>query len=235
MLVKWRVLVMLTCLSVLLVAGLGWQRRQWNQDKQADYERLAWWLRRGDDTARLSAARRAYLDGRFEECLRLNQSLDNAGDRELQSAAFQALLYKVPWPEQVVSREQLEAHKSRPRLLARVVESGYLEDRGKVRLDLLVWENDKLARLPVGEDNWREVDELTVVHLDRKDEQLSQLYIQGRTRSGEHRVDVFYGSTRWKRWSQSNKKTFRRAKDRVEVDSELSYKLIEDEWVQLKR
>lgn len=35
MLVKWRVLLMLTCLSLLLLAGLSWQRRQWNQDKQA--------------------------------------------------------------------------------------------------------------------------------------------------------------------------------------------------------
>ncbi|MBN9420212.1 MAG: hypothetical protein J0I12_32480 [Candidatus Eremiobacteraeota bacterium] len=232
---KWRVLVMLTCLSVLLLAGLSWQRRQWNQEKQADYEHLAWWLRRGDDSGRLSAARRAYLEGRFEECLRLNKHSDDAGDRELQSAAFQALLYKVPWPEQVVSREQIEAQKTRPRLLARVVESGYLEDRGKVRLDLLVWENEKLIKLPVGAEDWKEIDELAVVHLDRKDEHLSQLYVHGRTRSGDQRVDVFYGSTRWKRWSQLNKKTFRRLSDRVEVDKGLSYKLLEDEWVELKR
>jgi hypothetical protein len=235
MLGKWRLLFILTCFSGLLVAGLGWQRRQWNQEKQADYDRLAWWLRRGDDTARLSAPRRAYLAGRFDECLRLLEQPENAGDRELQSAAFLALLYDIPWPEQVVRREQIEAQKGRPRMLARVVESGYLEDSGKVRLDLLLWQNDKLEKFASGKDDWQEVDELSVVHLDRKDEHLSQLYIHGRTRDGRQRLDVVYGSQRWQRWTLVNDKKLRRLSDRVEVDKGLSYKLIEDEWVTIKR
>lgn len=235
MLGKWRLLFILTCFSGLLVAGLGWQRRQWNQEKQADYDRLAWWLRRGDDTSRLSAPRRAYLAGRFDECVRLLEKPENAGDRELQSAAFLALLYEVPWPEQVVRREQIEANKSRPRLLARVVESGYLEDSGKVRLDLLLWKSDKLEKFASGKDDWREVDELSVVHLDRKDEHLSQLYIHGRTRDGRQRLDVVYGSSQWQRWTLANDKKLRRLSDRIEVDQGLSYKLIEDEWVAIKR
>ncbi len=239
MLVKWRVLLMLTCLSLLLLAGLSWQRRQWNQDKQADYARLAWWLRRGDDEARLTPARHAYLEGRYAECLRLLAEPALAGERELQSAAFLALLYEVRWPEQVVSREQVEAYKARPRLLARVVESGYLEDRGKVRLDLLVWRKDRLEALPAArglgkDDDWKEVDELTVVHLDRKDERLNQLYVHGRTRGGRERVDVLYGSGEWKRWTLLNSK-LRRLNDRVEIVKGLSYKLIEDEWVEIKR
>lgn len=240
MLVKWRVLLMLTCLSVLLLAGFSWQRRQWNQEKQADYARLAWWLRRGDDEARLTPARHAYLEGRFADCLRLLKVPENAADKELQSSAFLALLYDVPWPEQVLAREQLEAHKLRPRLLARVVESGYLEDRGKVRLDLLIWQEEKLVSLPPGkglgkDDDWKEIDELTLVHLDRKDEHLSQLYVHGRTRGGRQRVDVLYGSAEWKRWSLLNSRPLRRLSDRVEIVKGLSYKLIEDEWVELKR
>lgn len=231
---------MLVCLSALLLGGLSWQRRQWNQEKQAEYARLAWWLRRGDDKVRLTPARRAYLAGRFVECLRLSEEPDGAGERELQSAAFLALLYDVPWPEQVLGREQVEAQKPRPRLLARAVESGYLEDRGKLRLDLMVWKDGKLENLPAGkdlgkDDDWKEIDELAVVHLDRKDEHLSQLYVHGRTRGGRQRVDVLYGSTDWKRWTLLNSKTLSRLKDRVEVAKEASYKLIEDEWVELKR
>lgn len=231
---------MLVCLSALLLGGVSWQRRLWNQEKQADYDRLAWWLRRGDEQERLTPARRAYLEGRFAECVRLIQESDEAGDRELQSAAFLALLYQVPWPEQVVSRQQIEAHKSRPRLLARAVESGYLEDSGKPRLDLLVWKKDRLEALPAAaglgkDDEWKEIDELAVVHLDRKDEHLSQLYVHGRTRGGRQRVDVVYGSNDWKRWTLLNSKALGRLKDRVEVAKGVSYKLIEDEWVELKR
>lgn len=240
MLVKWRVLVMLVCLSGLLLGGLSWQRHQWNQEKQVDYDRLAWWLRRGDDEARLTPARRAYLEGHFAECLRLIPEPDTARERELRSAAFLALLYQVPWPEQVVQHEQVEAHKSRPRLLARAVQSGYLEDGGKVRLDLLMWKNGKLVTVPAGkslakDDEWGEIDELAVVHLDRKDEHLSQLYVHGRTQGGRQRVDVVFGSTDWKRWTLLNSKTLRRLKDRVEVVRGASYKLLEDEWVELKR
>lgn len=231
---------MLTCLSFLLLGGLSMQRRQWISEKQSEYARLAWWLRRGDDQARLTPARHAYLDGRYADCLRLLQKPDDASDRELQSAAFLALLYEVPWPEQVVSREQVEALKSRPRLLARVVESGYLEDRGKVRLDLFVWKKDKLEPLPSAqgltkEDEWKEVDELAVVHLDRKDEHLSQLYVHGRTRAGRERVDVYYGSSEWKRWTHRDSRKVRRLSDRVEIAGGPSYKLIEDEWVEIKR
>lgn len=240
MLVKWRVLVMLVCLSGLLLGGLSWQRRQWNQEKQADYARLAWWLRRGDDEARLTPARRAYLGGRFAECLNLLQEADSKGERDLRSAAFLALLYDVPWPEQVVGREQIEAHKTRPRLLARAVETGYLADRGKLRLDLLVWKDGKLQNLPAAravarDDEWREIDELAVVHLDRKDEGLSQLYVHGRTRGGRQRVDVIYGSTDWKRWTLLQARDVKRLKDRVEVAKGNAYKLFEDEWVELKR
>ena len=231
---------MLTCLSVLLLGGLSWQRRQWNQDKQNDYAELAWWLRRGDDPQRLTPVRRAYLEGRFADCLRLLQNPENAGDRELQSAAFLALLYEVPWPEQVVGREQVEAHKSRPRLLARVVESGYLEDRGQPRLDVLIWQGDKLkplsaGKVPVKDDDWKAIDDLAVVHLDRKDEHLSQLYVHGRTRGGRQRVDVLYGSTEWKRWTLLSSKVLRRLSDRIEIDKGMAYKLIEDVWVELKR
>jgi len=231
---------MLVCLSGLLFAGLIWQKRQWNQEKQADYDRLAWWLRRGDEEARLSPARRAYLQGRFAECLRLIPAPDTARERDLQSAAFLALIYDVPWPEQVVRHEQVEAHKSRPRLLARAVESGYLGDLGKPRLDLLTWKDGKLENLPAAkglfkDDDWTEIDELAVVHLDRKDEHLSQLYVHGRTRGGRQRVDVLYGSTDWKRWTLLNSKVLRRLKDRVEVARGVSYKLLEDEWVELKR
>lgn len=236
---------MLTCLSLSLLGAFSWQRHQWNLERSARYDRLAWALRRGDDDKRLSSPYFAYLQGRFAECLRLLGKPDDAGERELQSAAFLALLYDLPWPEQMLLHEQIEGKGERPRLLARVVQSGYAADVEKVRLDLLVWRQDKaekldaptklagsLKRLGKAED-WKVVTELSLVHLDRKDEHLSQLFVLGRTRDGRYRVDVFYGSKNWLRWTLVSNQSPRRLEDRLAAEKGRSYKLLEDEWIEL--
>lgn len=237
--VNRRLLVMLCCLSALLTGALYWQKRQWNAERKEQYERLAWLLRRGDDQARLSPARRAYLDGRFVECLGLLKQ--SGGDRELQSAAFLGLLFDLPWPEQLLQHEQIESNKGRPRLLARVVQTGYAEDAEKVRVDLLVWNNDRLDKLnppskkPLSKvQDWKTVKEMSVVHLDRKDDHLSQLCILGRTREGKNRLDVVYGSSEWKCWTLLDSKKLKRLSDRVSVENGPSYKLVEDEWIEVK-
>ncbi|MBS2035092.1 hypothetical protein JST97_08885 [bacterium] len=238
--VNWRLLGM-CCLSALLLGGFYWQRRQWNQERKEQYGRLAWMLRRGDDESRLSPARRAYLEGRFVECLRLLEQSDSGGDRELQTAAFQGLLFQLPWPEQVLRSEQVEASKQRPRLLARAVQTGYAEDAEKTRVDLNVWENERLQKLTPSskqtltrEQDWKSVDEMVVVHLDRKDERLSQLLISGRTREGQQRLDVLYGKTEWKRWSLFDSRKIKHLDDRVAVEKGPIYKLIEDDWVKVQ-
>ena len=247
MLVKWRVLVMLTGLSFLLVGALYWQKQQWNLEKSASYERMAWSLRRGDDEKRLSSARYAYLQGRYAECLRSLGQSDNAGDRQLRSAAFLALLYDLPWPEQLLLHQQIEGQGERPRLLARVVHSGYAADAGKIRLDLLVWRQDKAEKLDAptklagslkslgSAEDWKVVTELSLVHLDRKDEHLSQLFVFGRTQGGRYRVDVFYGSKNWLRWTLVSSRSPRRLEDRVTVDKGPAYKLLEDEWIEFNQ
>lgn len=236
---------MLTCLSLLLVGAFYWQKHQWNLEKSLSYDRLAWALRRGDDEKRLSPPRYAYLQGHYAECLRLLGNPDNAGERELQSAAFLALLYDLPWPEQILLHEQIEGHGQRPRLLARVVHSGYAQDAEKVRLDLLVWRQDKVEKLDapnrlagsvksLGKDeDWKVVTELSLVHLDRKDEHLSQLFAFGRTRDGRYRVDVLYGSKSWLRWTLISSQSLRRLPDRLAGDKGRAYKLLEDEWIEL--
>ena len=247
MLVKWRVLFMLACLSLLLVGALYWQKHQWNLEKSASYDRLAWALRRGDDEKRLSSPRYAYLQGRYAECLRTLGQPVNAGERELQSAAFLALLYDLPWPQQLLLQQQIEGQGERPRLLARVVHSGYAADVGKMRLDLLVWRQDKAQKLDApaklagslkslgASEDWKVVTELSLVHLDRKDEHLSQLFVFGRTQDGRYRVDVFYGTRNWLRWTLVSARSPRRLEDRVTVEKGPAYKLLEDEWIEFNQ
>jgi hypothetical protein len=237
--VNRRLLVMLCCLSALLTGALYWQKRQWNGERKEQYERLAWMLRRGDDPSRLSPARRAYLEGRFVDCLTLLKHSE--ADRELQSSAFLALLFDLPWPEQLLHHEQIESSRGRPRLLARVVQTGYAEDVEKVRVDLLVWKEDRLDKLippakrSLSKDqDWKDVEEMSVVHLDRKDDHLSQLCIQGRTQDGQNRLDVIYGSSEWKRWSLIDSRKLKHLSDRIEAEKGPAYKLIEDEWVEVK-
>lgn len=237
--INWRLLGMLCCLSALLTGGFYWQRLQWNQERNEQYGRLAWMLRRGDDEGHLSPARRAYLEGNYAECLRL---LGNGSDRELQNSAFQALLFNLPWPEQLLCSEQIEASKPRPRLMARAVQTGYATDLETVRVDLLVWQNDRLQKLSppsnkllTREQDWKIVEEMAVVHLDRKDEHLSQLVLLGRTRGGQQRLDVIYGKSDWKRWTLLDSRKIKRTDDRISVEKGPAYKLIENDWIQLDR
>ncbi|MFN8611030.1 MAG: hypothetical protein U0931_26040 [Vulcanimicrobiota bacterium] len=239
--VNWRLLAMLCCLSVLLTGAFYWQKRQWNQERKEQYARLAWMLRRGDDESRLAPARRAYLQGRYEECLNRLEDAPERADRELQSAAFLALLFQLPWPEQVLRSEQIEASKQRPRLLARVVQSGYAEDVDKLRVDLLVWRQGRLQNLNPSsnqtltkDQEWKSLEEMAIVHLDRKDDHLSQLVLLGRTREGRHRLDVLYGSSEWKRWSLLDERKIKRLEDRISVEKGPGYKLVDDDWVELE-
>jgi hypothetical protein len=235
-------------LSGLLLGAFAWNLTLHNQEQTQMYQRLAWSLRHGDQEARLTSAQSAYLRGSYVEALRQLGKPDTSAERELQSALFLCTLYDLEWPQQVLMVQQLESSPSgRPRLLARVVQSGYAKEANRVRLDLLGWDGKNLETLkPLlkipgrdaskslsKDDDWSTIDELTVVHLDRKDAQQSQLWVEGKTVGGRARLEVIYGFSQWRRWGLLSEKPARRLADRVSLGSD-AYKLVDDEWIEVR-
>lgn len=208
------------------------------------YRQLTWSVRRADEGERLTLAQRAYLQGDYIESLRQLGKPTSTADKELQASLFSCLLFDLPWPQQLMASAQLESSSGgRPRLLARVVQSGYAGESDRVRLDLLGWNGQRLEELRpefksagwLGQsDEWALVEEFTTVHLDRKDTKQSQLWVAGKTRSGRNRLEVVYGFSRWQRWVLVSAKPARRQTDRVSVSGSQAYKLVDDEWVKLR-
>ena len=231
-------------LSALLVVALNWWLVRQAREQDALYSSLAWSLRRGGDGSPVGAAERAYLQGNFAEALRLLGKAPDSENRDLKSTLFLCLLYDLPWPQQVLSHRQLDSSPSgRPRLLARVVQTGYLSDVNRVRLDLLGWDGQEVKELhpPLQsphklnkEDDFAEVMEMISVKLDRKDNRQTQLWVSGRARNGRFRLDIVYGFSVWKRWVLITDKPVKRQPDRVWASSQDCYKLVDDEWIEVR-
>lgn len=241
---SWRTLVALVCLSLVFTITLGWYLHQRRSEQERLHRQLSWSLRQGDQIELLSDTESAYLDGRYAEALRLLGQPTEASQRELESTLFLCLIFDLPWPQQVVQHEQLEASNSgRSRLLARAVDNGFAGDKKRLRVDLLAWNGQELESLkPVttavqslreGEE-WLEIDPFKVVHLERKDGQLGQLWVEGRTTLGRTRVEVIFGLSKWKRWQLVDSKPPRRVSDRVVLSDGRAFKLVDDEWVEVR-
>lgn len=240
---SWRSLGALVGLSAMLVVIVLWQLRQRNLEQQRHYRRLAWSLRQAEQSHHLSEIEAAFLEGRYTEALRLLGKPAESSQRELQITLFLCCLYDLPWPEQVVHHLQLDAGDGRPRLLARVVDKGFLGEKHRLRLDLLSWNGDSLApvkpatrsqgKLRSGEE-WAEITGLSLVHLERKDNQAGQLWVEGRTTEGRARVEVIYGLSQWKCWRVLDSRLPRRLSDRVQLSDDRAFKLVDDEWVEVR-
>lgn len=232
--------------SLLLAAGWAWQRRS-DAERSADrYTDLAWTARRGD-AAGLAPEQEAFLEGHFEEALRRAGKPSDARDRGIQRTMFQAALNDVPWPDQVLLTHTLVATAGSRLvpLLARAVSGGYSADHGKVRLDVFTWDGKKLQRskLPArdargrssdAEVKWTAITEMQTVHLDRKDTDLNQLYVAGRQTDGKARVEIYYGADTWKRWAVTSSVPPQLDSDRIRVPGGSTYKLLDDEWVEIR-
>jgi len=227
-----------------MLAGLTWHLNQRHQEQERLYRQLTWSLRRPDEGERLTSAQRAYLQGDFVESLRQLGKPSSTADKELQTSLFLCILFDLPWPQQLLASAQLESSSGgRPRLLARVVQSGYAGESDRVRLDLLGWNGQRLEDLKpelkstssLGKnDDWATLEDLTTVHLDRKDTKQSQLWVAGKTRSGRSRLEVVYGFSRWQRWVLVTDKPARRHTDKVFVSGSQAYKLVDDEWIEVR-
>jgi hypothetical protein len=236
--------VILGCLSVAILAALAWHLTRRNLDQEQLIRRLAWSVRRSDQGQLLNASQRAFLQGDFAEALRHLGKPSTAGDRELQSALFLCLIHDLPWPQQLLAHKQLDsAPAGRPRLLARVVQSGYASEADRVRLEFLGWTGQRLETLrpelkspqSLGKnDDWAAVSELIAVHLDRKDTKQSQLWAVGQTRGGRQRLEVVHGFSRWQRWVLVTDQPVRRLADRIKVSAQQAYKLVDDEWIEVR-
>jgi len=238
---KGKTILALWLLSGSLLLAWRWQLVQKAQSQQADLEGLAWSLRLSSEQGQLSDVQQAYLEGHFEEALGLLAKPGHAADRDLQSSLFRCLLFDIPWPQQVLLHEQLEASEAgRPLLLVRVVQSGTFKE-SKPRLDYLSWDGQACKPLKLeakadlkDEDEWLEISELETVHLDRKDAQQSQLWVLGRTSGGKFRLEVLYGFSKWRRWVKIGLQPPKKLKDRVEFSADQAFKLVDDEWIEVR-
>lgn len=204
-------------------------------EQRRESKELAWSLRRGDDSERLTTAQTLALEGRFVEALRRLEKPTNSGERELHNLLQQCLLFDLKWPQQLLLHCQLEASGGRPRLLARVIQSGYADQLQQVELQLLTWDGQDLKPMNLDPaEKWAEIKELKTVHLERKEESLSQLWVLGRTSKGRWRVDLYYGLRQWKHWYRLSDTLPLVQKDRVQIPGGSAWKLVDDEWIEVR-
>lgn len=227
--------------SGLLLGGLYWHVRQRNEDRQAQFRELAWGLRRGDAEQGLTRSQRAFLHGDFLEAMRRLEKPLSKRDQALQNLCLRCLLYDVPWPKQVLQTFHLDPKRGSD-LLFRVVNGGYARDRQRVTLDVFRWDDRDWEELELpgldeaGKNSpppavWAEITDIRELHLDRKDEQASQVLLVGKGTDGKVRTEIFYGLRQWKRWVLIGGKAPQVRDNRVVLPGGKTYKLVDDEWV----
>jgi hypothetical protein len=240
-----RSLILALVVSALLIVAIAWRLRQRNQDASQRFRSLAWALRRGDAEQGLSPSQRAYLSGNFLDALRRLERPLSRRDQAAEELYLECLLLDVPWPGQVLQQHQVEVEGERPRLLLRAVQSGYAKESNRVRVEVFGWDGKEFETLQLsGRDatgkplpalrDWSEVLEIRTVHLERKSAEEAQAWLLGRTRQGSYRAEVFYGLRNWRRWGVVSSQPPRLLSDRVQIPGGGTYKLVDDEWVELR-
>lgn len=238
---KGLALALMTSLPVALFYHFQVEQQSYQKGR---YRQLAWSLRRGDDSG-LEGAQASFLRGRFREALAQLAGERTASERELRRSVFRCLMYDIPWPSQILLAHQVGVPgQRRSRLFARVTESGYLGDAGRMRLELMTWDGEKTAPLTLspqwavgvkedgeGDRLWAKVESLETVHLERKDTEESQLWVLGKTRSEKFRLEIYYGIQDWKRWVWLGSVAPLLRKDRVEIAGGPDFKLVDNEWL----
>ncbi len=221
-------------LSLSCWLGLYVHRRQAQGLQEEKLREYAWSLRRGDESSRLSLPQSLALEGKYAEALSQLNPVRTQGDKDLQGQLWQWLLFDLDWPRQIVMHRQMEATSKRPRLLVRCLQSGKLDELDRQKIEAFTWSPGQWTELAgyKGGD-WAQVSDMKVVHLERKDERQSQLWISGRNREGQFRLEVLYGLEQWKQWVRQTDKPAQLDKDRVTV-GESTFTLVDDEWIEVR-
>ena len=220
--------------SLSCCLGLYAQRSRAQAAEHENYHQMAWNLRRGDAGEPLSEPQSLALEGKYAEALSQLNPVRTQADKDLQGELWECLLFDLDWPALVVKHSQIASTRKRSRLLVRCVQSGKLDELDRLKIEAFIWSPGQWSRLEgLKTGDWASVTDLKVVHLERKDERLGQLWIAGRTRSGKHRVEVLYGLESWKQWVVEDDKAPVCEKDRVLVNGS-TYKLVVDEWIEVK-
>lgn len=240
-----RSLILALVVSALLVVAIAWRLRQRNQEAAQRFRSLAWSLRRGDAEQGLSRSQSSYLAGDFLEALRRLERPLSRRDRAAESLYLQCILLDVPWPGQVLRHHQNDVDGPRPDLLLRAVQSGYARDSDRVKVEVFAWDGKDFEALQIhGRDpqgkplptlrEWSEVLEMRTVHLERKSSKEAQVWLLGRTSDRKYRAEIFYGLKSWRRWGVIAAQPPRLLSDRVQIAGGPAYKLVDDEWVELR-